>query len=149
MNEVCIPGAAPHSVRTQPKVQKGSVICLAHQSEVLRANPWGDPVDRPVHVYLPAGYTDSAPPYIALWDLAAFSNSGHGHLNWRGHGENLPARLDRLIGTGCMPPVVVVLPDCYTSLGGNQYVNSVAVGQYADYLIDELLPFVTSRVNVI
>jgi S-formylglutathione hydrolase FrmB len=48
-----------------------------------------------------------------------------------------------------MPPVVVVMPDCYTSLGGNQYVNSLAVGRYAEYLVSELLPFISSQVNVI
>jgi S-formylglutathione hydrolase FrmB len=47
-----------------------------------------------------------------------------------------------------MPAVVVVLPDCYTSLGGNQYVNSSAVGRYADYLVMELVPFVSAHFNV-
>jgi len=27
-----------------------------------------------------------------------------------------------------------VFPDCFTALGGNQYINSSAVGRYADYL---------------
>ncbi|HET6565005.1 MAG TPA: alpha/beta hydrolase-fold protein, partial [Xanthomonadales bacterium] len=58
-------------------------------------------------------------------------------------------RLDRLIGQGSLPPVVVVMPDCYTSLGGNQYVNSPAVGNYADYLVDELVPFVSGELNVV
>ena len=32
---------------------------------------------------------------------------------------------------GALPPVVVPMPDCFTSLGGNQYINSSAVGAYA------------------
>lgn len=127
----------------------GTVIRLEHQSQVLESNPWRDPVTREVAVYLPHGYSDSDAPYVALWDLAAYTNSGLGHLNWRNQGENLQHRLDRLIGTGSMDPVVVVIPDCYTSLGGNQYVNSPAVGRYADYLVDELVPFVDSSVNVV
>ncbi len=102
-----------------------------------------------MHVYLPPGYGKNAEPYVALWDLAAYTNSGPGHLNWRHHGENLPQRLDRLIGQGKMPAVVVVFADCYTSLGGNQYVNSAAVGRYADYLVMELVPFVSEQVNVV
>jgi hypothetical protein len=35
-----------------------------------------------------------------------------------------------------------VFPDCFTRLGGNQYVNSAAIGNYADYLIRELIPLV-------
>lgn len=138
----------PISLRERGEWPKGQVVRLDHQSNVLCENPWNDPSDRPVHVYLPPGYSEGAEPYVALWDLAAYTNSGPGHLNWRNHGENLPDRLDRLIGQGKMPAVVVVLPDCYTTLGGNQYVNSAAVGRYADYLVLELVPFVASHFNV-
>ena len=31
-----------------------------------------------------------------------------------------------------MGPVIIVFPDCFTALGGNQYVNSSAIGNYAD-----------------
>jgi len=116
---------------------------------VLAGNPWEDPVDREVAIYLPPGYSESGEPWVALWDLAAFTNAGPGHLNWRNHGENLPARLDRLIAAGDMEPAVVVIPDCYTSLGGNQYVNSSAVGRYADYVVEELVPFAEERVNLV
>jgi len=48
-----------------------------------------------------------------------------------------------------MPPVVVPMPDCYSSLGGNQYVNSPSVGSYADYIVQELVPFLSTHVNVV
>ena len=41
-----------------------------------------------------------------------------------------------------MGPAIFVFPDCFTSLGGNQYVNSSAIGNYADYLTREIIPFV-------
>jgi S-formylglutathione hydrolase FrmB len=136
-------------IRPRADWPQGRIARLQHRSEVLAGNPWGDPVERELAVYLPQEYSDSAEPYVTLWDLAAYTNSGLGHLNWRNHGENLVARLDRLIGTGAMDPAVVVIPDCYTSLGGNQYVNSPAVGRYADYLIGELAPLVEREFNVI
>lgn len=135
-------------VRPRNDWPQGTVTRLVHHSDVLADNPWGDPVEREIAVYLPAGYSEAGEPGITLWDLAAFTNAGPGHLNWRNHGENLPTRLDRLIGEGAMPPVVVVIPDCYTSLGGNQYVNSPGLGRYADYLVQELVPFVEARFNV-
>lgn len=122
---------------------------LQHVSSVLQSNPWSDPVRRDLAIYLPPGYSDSGEPYPALWDLAAYTNAGPGHLNWRNQGENLPDRLNRLIGQGKMEPAVVVFPDCYTSLGGNQYVNSASVGRYADYLNDELVPLVSQTLNVV
>jgi S-formylglutathione hydrolase FrmB len=125
------------------------VLRLEHESAVLGDNPWGDPSRRQVAVYLPHDYSESDQPLVALWDLAAYTNAGPGHLNWKNQGENLVQRLDRLIGTGVMQSAVVVIPDCYTSLGGNQYVNSPSVGRYADYLVEELIPFVGERVNVV
>src|SRR5216684_4038563 len=41
-----------------------------------------------------------------------------------------------------MGPAIIVFPDCFTALGGNQYVNSSAIGDYADYLTREIVPFV-------
>jgi enterochelin esterase-like enzyme len=137
------------NVRPGEDWPKGKVVRIAHQSPVLQSNPWGDPYKRHLNVYLPAGYSEADDPYVSLWDFAAFTNSGPGHLNWKGHGENLPQRLDRLIATEAMPPVVVPMPDCYTSLGGNQYVNSTAVGQYADYIVKELVPLLSEHINII
>ena len=135
-------------VRPPSEWPQGEVVCFKHQSEVLKDNIWSDPAERDFHVYLPPDYDESADPYVALWDFAAFTNAGPGHLNWRNQGENLPQRLDRLIGSGEMPPVVVPMPDCYSSLGGNQYVNSTSVGRYADYVVEELVPFLSRHVNV-
>jgi enterochelin esterase-like enzyme len=135
-------------VRNQAGWPAGKILRLRHRSRVLADNPWDDPRDRELCVYLPPGYTESGTPFTALWDFAAFSNAGPGHLNWRSQGETLPQRLDRLIHEGRLAPVVVPMPDCYTSLGGNQYLNSPAVGRYADYVIEELVPFLARHVNV-
>jgi len=137
------------ALRPKAEWPKGDIVRYRHRSRVLATNPWGDPVDREVGVYLPFDYSETRPPYVSLWDLAAYTNSGIGHLNWRNQGETVPERLDRLIGQGSMEPAVVVFPDCYTSLGGNQYLNSPSVGRYADYLIEELVPFITEKLNVV
>ncbi|NNL95602.1 MAG: hypothetical protein HKO64_08265 [Xanthomonadales bacterium] len=126
----------------------GRIERLEHRSEILRDNPWGDPSVRELCVYLPPDYDESGAPLIALWDLAAFTNAGPGHLNWRHHGENLPQRLDRLIAQQDIPQVIVAMPDCFTSLGGNQYVDSPAVGNYASYLVEELVPLLSRHFNV-
>ena len=47
-----------------------------------------------------------------------------------------------------MGPVVAVFPDCFTSLGGNQYINSPAMGNWADFLTLEMLPEIESRFRV-
>ncbi|MGY6554896.1 MAG: alpha/beta hydrolase [Wenzhouxiangella sp.] len=120
----------------------GQLVQLKLRSELLQGNPLGDPCEREHPVYLPPGYASASARYPVLYCLAAYTNAGPGQVAWRNHGETLPQRLDRLISSGAMPPAIVVFPDCYTSLGGNQYVNSAAIGRYADFLLQELIPAV-------
>ena len=83
----------------------GSVSRLSVDSQALRSNMLGDPSVRVVDVYLPAGHDGQGLPLLV--DLVGFTSSGLSHTNWVGFRENLPERLDRLIGEQRMPPVVV------------------------------------------
>ena len=115
-------------------------------SEKLRDNPLGDPYERDLHVYLPAGYDASGDArYPVIYLLSGYAGSGASMLNWTPWQENLQGKLDRLIVTGAMAPCLAVFPDCFTRLGGSQYLNSRAIGRYEDYLCDELVPFVEGR----
>jgi len=105
--------------------------------------PLGDPSARVADVYLPAGHNGEELPL--LLDLVGFTSSGLSHTNWAGFRENLPERLDRLIGEERMPPVIVAFPDCFTRLGGNQYINSASVGAWEDFLLHEMLPAIEQR----
>lgn len=129
----------------------GTVVVVEHTSRVLADNPLGDPATRRLAVWLPPGYDAGAirgkrsgqgRRYPVLVDLVGFTGSGLAHVNWRPFDENVPERLARLVGERRMGPCIVVFPDCFTSLGGNQYVNSKAIGRYADYLTREIVPFV-------
>ncbi|MFN7710068.1 MAG: alpha/beta hydrolase-fold protein [Holosporales bacterium] len=105
-------------------------------------NKLGDPTSREVWIYVPAQYDATNPPPLLI-DLAAYTSSGPAHLSWQGFRENLPERLDRLMGEG-MLPAVVAIPDAFTSLGGNQYVNSPILGHWQDFLKEALVPEVES-----
>jgi S-formylglutathione hydrolase FrmB len=121
----------------------GSVSRVTVQSEALKSNMLGDPSVRVVDVYVPAGHDGQGLPLLV--DLVGFTGSGLSHTNWVGFGENLPERLDRLIGEQRMPPVVVAFPDCFTRLGGNQYINSASMGAWEDFLLHEMLPDIEQR----
>jgi enterochelin esterase-like enzyme len=82
-----------------------------------------------------------------LVDLVGFTGSGLSDTNWSGFRENFPERLDRLIGEERMPPVVVAFPDCFTRLGGNQYINSASMGAWKDFLLHETLPAIEQRIG--
>ncbi len=124
----------------------GTVVVLEHRSSILADNPLGDPHLRKLAVWLPPAYDrrTSGPGerFPVLYDLVGFTGSGLSHLNWKSFSDNVAERAARLVHEGRMGSAIIVFPDCFTSLGGNQYVNSSAIGRYADYLLEEIIPFV-------
>ncbi|MEA2754146.1 MAG: hypothetical protein QOJ54_435 [Aliidongia sp.] len=130
-------------MRRNDTVPKGTVHRLYLDSTALCGNMLSDPTLRIVDVYVPAGRNATSLPLLV--DLVGFTGGGPSHTNWKNFGENVPERLDRLIGTGIMTPTIVAFPDCFTRLGGNQYINSAAIGRWSDFLIDEMLPLVEGR----
>jgi len=132
------------TIRSLRPLARGQVVRLRFSSQALANNPWGDPAEREVPVYLPAGFSPSLKLPLMV-SLAGYTSSGLAQVNWRGFEESLPERLDRLIASAAMGPVVVLMPDCFTTLGGNQYINSPAVGAYADYVLDELIGLVEAE----
>jgi len=59
--------------------------------------------------------------------------------------RNFPELADELFASGDAPPCVVVWVDCWTSLGGSQFLDSAATGRYHTYLCDEVVPWVDER----
>ena len=121
----------------------GAVTRVIVESQALKGNMLGDPAVRAVDVYVPAGHDGRGLPLLV--DLVGFTSSGLSHTNWAAFQENMPERLDRLIGEQRMPPVVVAFPDCFTRLGGNQYINSASTGSWEDFLLKEMLPDLERR----
>jgi hypothetical protein len=130
----------------------GRIVTLEHTSKVLADNPLGDPHVRLLDVWLPPQYDQArgrgrGARFPVLYDLVGFTGSGRSHTAWRSFEENVPERAARLTHERRMAPVIIVFPDCFTALGGNQYVNSSAIGRYADYLTREIIPFVDAELR--
>lgn len=123
----------------------GRLVWVTHHSRVLAHNPLGDPARRQFPVWLPPHYEEEAyrtHRFPVLYCLAGYLGAGPGQVNWHPLDENVPERVARLIQQKAMGPVILVFPDCYTALGGNQYLNSSALGRYADYLTREIVPHI-------
>ena len=127
----------------RPKGPPGTLVVLEHTSQILKDNPLGDPHVRKLAMWLPPQYVHGGKQrFPVLYDLVGFTGSGLAHVAWKPFGDNVPERAARLIREGKMGPAIFVFPDCFTALGGNQYVNSSAIGNYADYLTREIIPFI-------
>jgi enterochelin esterase-like enzyme len=121
----------------------GQVHRLTLDSQFLHGNLLGDSTSRLIDVYVPAGHDPDGLPLLV--DLVGYTAGGPAHTNWKNFSENMPERLDRLIGAGEMAPCVVAFPDCFTKLGGNQYINSAAMGAWDDFLLKEAVPLVEGK----
>jgi enterochelin esterase family protein len=127
----------------------GRVEVHRFESALLVGNPLGDSPVRRIPVWLPEGYdAEGSRRYPVLYALAGFTGSGLSFLNWDWWPPSLPERLDRLVAEG-MPPVVVVMVDGMTAVGGNQYVDSPAVGPWARHVVEELVPWAERNFRIL
>ena len=112
-------------------------------SAALAGNPLGDPSRRPLWVYSPPGTGDE--PLPAVYVIQGMT----GQIDmWRNRSAFRPTLLelvDRLFGEEACPPARVVFVDAWTSLGGSQFLDSPATGNYHTYLCDEVVAFVDER----
>lgn len=132
------------SDRVFPVPIAGKVETHRFESRVLAGNPWGDPAQRDLPVYLPPSGRTEGLPLILL--LTGYTGAGWLHFQRpRYLTDTIVGRLDRLIRHKLAPEAVMVGPDCLTTLGGSQYIDSSATGRYEQYVMNEILPFVRER----
>lgn len=125
----------PHSFR-------GRVEMRPFASAALQGNALGDPYEREVPVYLPPGWDAPGARFPVLFVLAGFTGRGQSFLDTHPWKSGVVPAFDRAVAEGRCPPAILVLPDCFTKLGGGQYVNSACTGRYEDYVASELTEFV-------
>jgi S-formylglutathione hydrolase FrmB len=124
----------------------GRVDELEIDSEVLRGNVLGDPHVRPVWVYVPPGYdADLDRRYPSVYVIQGFTGQIDMWNNRQPFRPTFTELIDAMFEREEAPPVLVVFVDCWTSLGGSQFLNSPGTGRYLDYLCDEVVPFVDAR----
>lgn len=114
------------------------VTALNYQSKSLEGNALGDPSEREVLIFAPERPREGAPLLIGL---AGFGGGARSFLNFSPMSYNFTDIVENLRKNGKLKDAVIAIPDCFTSLGGNQYINSPSVGNYEDFIIKELVPF--------
>ncbi|GAC1500234.1 MAG: alpha/beta hydrolase-fold protein [Vulcanimicrobiaceae bacterium] len=120
------------------------------ESPALQANALGDPSLRPVVTYLPPGYDPAGSKrYAVLYCLHGYTGDAAALISTRPWETNVLQWADRLIGKGKMPPVLVVVVDGFTRLGGSQYVNSIHNGDYATYTVRDIVGHIDSNFRTI
>ena len=109
----------------------------------LKGNPLDDPVERRVAVFCPE-LSKGAPNPRMIYYLPGYGASSEEFFGFEGWG--FQKVVQELADTGI--PVRVVVVDCKNRWGGSQYLNSPAQGNYADYVLDEVIPLMEKRYGV-
>jgi enterochelin esterase family protein len=127
---------------------KGKLVIETVGSVALKGNALGDPRLREIPVYLPPSYLQDPSPskrWPVIYYLVGFTGTSQKAVfsdPWR---ENIVERFDRLVSTRKAREAILVIPDCFTRLGGSQYRNSEGTGRYEDHIVKELVGYIDSK----
>ena len=114
----------------------------------LLENRLGDPTSREILVHIPpkgVDMIDKGEKLPAIIYLAPFTSSGPARAGWKAFSESILQRHERLVESGEMSPCLLVLPDTFTSLGGNQFVDSPVMGNWSSWLSNDLKECIMQR----
>ncbi|HEX4519913.1 MAG TPA: alpha/beta hydrolase-fold protein [Gaiellaceae bacterium] len=111
---------------------------LTVSSDALRGNPLGDPHERPLFVWTPPNY-DAEPDrqFPSIYLLHSMTGQAR---SWFNVSPFAPGFADEVDALGLEAVIVVV--DGFTALGGAQWIDSAAIGDYGRYLCEDVVEFV-------
>jgi S-formylglutathione hydrolase len=127
--------------QTPASERRGSIETIDVTSQALAANRLGVSQRQRVAVYVPRR-SDNEPRWPVLYLLHGIGGSS---ADWTAQGPTIQAILDRLIGDGTIPPMLVVMPTAMTPYGGSFYVDSPLSGNWDAFLSRELLTAIDQR----
>jgi S-formylglutathione hydrolase FrmB len=124
---------------------RGRLDELVIDSVALRGNPLGDPSARPLLVYSPPGHGVEGKQLPVVYLIQGFTGQVDMWLNRTPYRPNVVELIDELFSDPTVPPCRVAMVDCWTSLGGSQFVDSPGTGRYHTYLCEEVVSFVDAN----
>src|SRR3984893_4473009 len=114
-------------------------------STALRGNPLGDPVDRPLWVYVPPGYDETDLRLPSVYFIQGYTGSLAMWANHEAYRQPFPESADAWFASGQAPPCIVVWVDAWTAYGGSQFVDSPGTGRYPTHLCEAVVGFVDAQ----
>ena len=129
---------------TYGQIAKGNVITDHINATSLKNNGGENPVRR-ITIYLPPGYNSTTARYPVIYYLHGFAWSDSLLIA----SDHLDLLLDNGISTGKIRPVIVVMPDEYTTYKGSFYSNSSLNGNWADFTARDLVAYVDQHYRTI
>ena len=128
-------------------------------SPSLEGNLLGDPTTRNMILYLPPWYDSSNKRYPVVYLI---HGSGGNERSWA-YGEypdfvyaslarptdfpeaGFASLVDELIAAGKMQEMIIVMPDISNKYGGSYCIDSALNGNYEDYIIKDMVPYIDAH----
>lgn len=117
---------------------------LKIESSILRSNPLQDPATRFNPVLVP--HVPGPWPVVVI--LSGFTSNAPFNFNGKFNEKNPVQIINEAAARGEAPQALYVFVDALTTWGGSQFINSSAVGNYEDYIMQELIPAVKKHFTV-
>ncbi len=121
---------------------KSQLIAREIQSKCFAESKINTSSIRKLLVYLPAGYDSSTQRYPVVYFFPSPFDSSFRAIFDK---QNAQGILDRAITTGIVGKFIFVAVDMTTPLGSSWYVNSPATGNWEDFIVKELVPYVDAN----
>jgi hypothetical protein len=112
-------------------VYASRIISHDIESTAIANNKVGISGTRHIEVYLPDGYEDGKHRYPVIYWIPGYSGSAGG--------ATYSNALDEAIKTGRITPTIAVFIDVHE---GIWFLNSLATGNWEDFIVSELVPFI-------
>jgi enterochelin esterase-like enzyme len=121
---------------------KSQLVPREIQSKCFASSKIGVSPIRKLLVYLPAGYEDSTQHYPVVYFFPSPFDSSFRAIFDK---QNAQGIIDHAITAGIIGKFIFVTVDMTTPVGSSWYVNSQATGNWEDFAIKELVPYIDAN----
>jgi len=140
----------PAPAPTAASTLAGTVEHIKVHGKSLEGNLEGDSPDRDVSVYLPPSYAKNPHRrYPVVYFLHGYTDSDDKWYGPTKHWINLPTVLNKADAEPGNREIIFVTPNAFTRYQGSFYSNSVVTGNWEDFIIHELVPYIDARYRTI
>jgi len=125
--------------------QEGQIVRKRVYSPSLEGNLLGDsPNNRNVTIYLPPSY-DIEPDrfYPTVYLLHGFGSNNDGWV--ASDSENILESMKQWLKEGKVEEMILVMPNSSNKFIGSQYINSIATGNWGDYIAKDIVNYIDNN----
>ena len=135
-------------VFAQQAFSTGKIITDQITSSALKDNKLGDPNTRNMVIYLPPSYDSSDKHYPVVYLLHGFGDNERSYVDAVTE-QLMVFLLDGFIQSKTFKEMILVMPDAKNKYGGSYYLNSELIGNYEDYIVNEVVNYVDTKYRTI